>query len=537
MLLSIPLRNLLFLIPIIAIGLIGNSAAVAQKPPADQSLRLAGVFGNNMVIQQNADAAIWGQAKPNAKVAVKTSWQKKVAQTTADEKGHWKTTVKTPAAGNDSLGIMVESGGEKVQLKNVLAGEVWICSGQSNMQWKMRGFGVDHFKEDVVKANHPNIRYCQVPQILSLEVEDDIACRWSVCSPKTVLNYSAVAYFFADKLQQELGVPIGLVSTNWGGSTAEAWVGKNWLEKDFPEFNAQYEKYPQVIADAGATFARGKGSGAPKGINHRLPSVLYNQMIHPLVPLAFRGVIWYQGESNVKNPEQYQTLFPTLINSWREEWQQGDFPFYFVQIAPFSYKNEPFSAAFLREAQLKTLSVPNTGMAVTMDIGTADNIHPEQKKPVGERLALLALAKNYGKKNLVCSGPLYTSFKVNKNQVRLSFDDVGGGLVSRDDQPLSCFTIAGEDKVFVPAEAEIDGDSIVVSSDQVTKPVAVRFGWGSADAPNLMNKEGLPASSFRTDDWAPVAKAQPKNNRSGRKHHLKRLHSPRSLRLNINRNS
>ena len=503
-------RNFLFLISIIAITLTANSAAVAQKSPANQSLRLAGVFGNNMVIQQQTDAAIWGQAKPSAEVVIKTSWQQDAAQTTADETGHWKTTIKTPAAGNDALEITVESDGNKVELKNVLAGEVWICSGQSNMQWKMRGFGVDHFKEDVVKADHPNIRYCKVSQILSLEPEDDLPCQWSVCSPKTVLNFSAVAYFFAEKLEQELGVPIGLVSTNWGGSSAEAWVGKKWLEKDFPEFEKQFESYPTIAADLGTTFVRGKPPKAPKGINHRSPSVLYNKMIHPLVPLAIRGVIWYQGESNVEKPEQYRTLFPTLIKSWREEWKQGDFPFYFVQIAPFNYNNNPVSAAFLREAQLMTLSVPNTGMAVTMDIGTADNIHPKPKKPVGQRLALLALAKDYGKSDLVYSGPSFTSFKVEKDEIRLNFDHVGGGLASRDGEPLSHFTIAGKDKVFLPAKAEIDGDSIIVSSDEVAKPVAVRFAWGSADAPNLMNKEGLPASSFRTDDWAPVVKPKPK---------------------------
>ena len=506
----------LFLIPIIAFALVGGTGTFAQQAPAQKALRLAGVFGDNMVIQQNADAAIWGQAKPDAEVAINASWQNEAIETTADETGHWTTTVKTPAAGNDSLTIVVESGGEKVQLKNVLAGEVWICSGQSNMQWKMSGFGADHFKEEVAQANHPNIRYCAVPQILSLEPQDELSCRWSVCSPQTVLSFSAVAYFFAEKLEQELGVPIGLVSTNWGGSTAEAWTGKNWLEKDFPEFNAFYTKYPEIIAESGASFTRRK-SKPPEGINHRSPSVLYNKMIHPLIPLAFRGVIWYQGESNVSKPQQYRTLFPTLIKSWREEWGQGDFPFYFVQIAPYEYKKEPISAAFLREAQLNTLSLPNTGMAVTMDIGEVDNIHPKPKKPVGERLALIALAKNYGKDDLVYSGPSFTSFQIDKDKIRLSFDHVGGGLASRDDQPLSCFTIAGEDKVFVPAKAEVDGDSIVVSSDQVAKPVAVRFGWGSADAPNLMNREGLPPSSFRTDDWAPVVKPKQRPQRKNAK--------------------
>ena len=284
MLRSISFRHLLFLSSLIAIALSGQSDAVAQQSPAQQSLRLAGVFGDNMVIQQKADAAIWGQAKPNAKIQVGPSWQKRLAFATADENGNWKTTIETPAAGGGPLSIVVASGDDKVQLSNVLAGEVWICSGQSNMQWKMRGFGVDHFKEDVEKANRPNIRYCHVPQILSLEPQDTLQCRWSVCSPKTVLEFSAVAYFFAEKLEGELGVPIGLVSTNWGGSSAEAWVGKNWLEKDFPEFNAQYAKYPQVIAESGAIFPRGK-TKPPKGINHRLPSVLYNNMIRPLYSL------------------------------------------------------------------------------------------------------------------------------------------------------------------------------------------------------------------------------------------------------------
>ena len=490
--------SFLFLFSLIAITLIGNSSAVAQQDSAKKSLSLAGIFGNNMVIQQQADAAIWGQAKPNADVAVAVSWGKEIAKATADDQGNWKATVKTPAAGSGALKIIVKSNNEKVELKNVLAGEVWICSGQSNMQWKMRGFGVDHFKEDVVKADHPNIRYCHIPQIMSLEPQDSLPCRWSTCSPKTVLEYSAVAYFFAERLERELGVPIGLVSTNWGGSSAEAWIGKNWLEKDFPEFNKHYKGYPKVIADSGATFKRGK---SPKGINHRLPSVLYNKMIRPLLSLKIRGVIWYQGESNIKEPQQYRTLFPALINSWRSEWDQGDFPFYFVQIAPFKYKNNPYPAALLREAQLQTLSVANTGMAVTMDIGAVDNIHPKEKKPVGERLALLALAKDYGQKDLVYSGPSYTSHKVQKKKIRLSFDHVGGGLASRDDQPLSHFTIAGKNKVFVPAKAEIDGETVVVSSDKVANPVAVRYGWGNADDPNLMNKEGLPSSSFRTDDW------------------------------------
>jgi len=224
-------------------------------------------------------------------------------------------------------------------------------------------------------------------------------------------------------------------------------------------------------------------------------------MIQPLIPFSFRGVVWYQGESNVRAPIQYRTLFPALIRDWRDRWGRGDFPFYFVQIAPFAYKQEPVSAAFLREAQAMALSEPNTAMVVTLDVGNPSNIHPKQKKPVGERLALLALKNDYGQGDLVASGPLYASHTVEENAIRLRFNSIGSGLVSRDGKPLSHFTIAGADKSFLKANATIDGDTIVVSSDQVKEPVAVRFAWGSGDTPNLSNKDGLPASSFRTDDW------------------------------------
>ena len=281
--------------------------------------------------------------------------------------------------------------------------------------------------------------------------------------------------------------------------SAEAWVSPEVLKKQFPEFDKQYTANEKIAAEKGVLFDR--RNKAPKGLNQRNPSVLYNSMIRPVIPFSFRGVVWYQGESNVRQPKQYRTLFPSLIRDWRSRWGQGDFPFYFVQIAPFAYKREPVSAAFLREAQAMALAEPNTGMVVTMDIGNPDNIHPKQKKPVGERLALLALKHDYGRKDVVTSGPMYVHHKVESGTIRLSFKDIGGGLASRDGKPLSHFTIAGGDKAFVEATATIDGDTIVVSSDEVKEPVAVRFAWGSGDTPNLSNKDGLPASSFRTDDW------------------------------------
>jgi sialate O-acetylesterase len=469
-----------------------------SEQDAQEQLTVAGIFGDSMVLQQQSAANIWGKAKPGEDVSIRASWHDDATVTTADPSGKWKTTIDTPEAGGPFT-LTVESGEQRKSFKNILSGEVWICSGQSNMQWKLSGFGPDHFKEDVEKANHPNIRLCQFPQALAFEPQDDVRLAWSVCTPKTAYRFSAVAYFFGDKLREELDVPIGLISTNWGGSSAEAWVSPDVLNRDFPEFNVVMESYAGLIDQHGVMHPNNKNK--PKGLNQRMPSVLYNQMIHPIVPFTCRGVVWYQGESNVEQPIQYRTLFPALIENWRQEWGQGDFPFYFVQIAPFRYRNNPYPTAMLREAQFQSLSVPNTGMVVTIDIGRVDNIHPKKKKPVGERLALLALAKDYGRADLVCSGPEFVGHEIEANQVRLRFKHVGSGLASRDGQALSHFTIAGKDQTFLPAKATIDGETILVVSEKVDTPVAVRFAWGNADEPNFMNKEGLPSSSFRTDDW------------------------------------
>ncbi len=465
--------------------------------PAHDALELSGMFRDHMVLQRECHAAIWGTAKAGATVTIDPSWAVRATKAIADRTGRWQATIETPAAGGP-FSIEVKSGGETELLSDVLVGEVWICSGQSNMQWKLRGFGVDHFKEDVQRAKYPRIRFCDVPQVIALEGQDQVDSRWTVCSPQTALAFSAVGYFFGSRLHQELDVPIGLISTNWGGSSAEAWVSPEVLNEDFPEFDSLFATNEEISKQSGVLFSR--SNKPPQGLNQRNPSVLYNSMIRPLIPFSFRGVIWYQGESNVKAPIQYRTLFPTLIRDWRARWRH-DFPFYFVQIAPFSYKQEPVSAAFLREAQMMALSEPNTGMVVTMDIGNPSNIHPKQKKPVGERLALLALKHDYGRKDLVASGPIYDKFSVENNAIRLHFKHVGSGLASRDGRPLTHFTIAGSDKSFVVADATIDGDTIVVSSDHVLAPVAVRFAFASGDTPNLSNKNGLPASSFRTDDW------------------------------------
>ncbi len=465
---------------------------------AKEPLKLAGIFNNNMVLQQNSEASMWGKANPGEKVRLTPSWRKKTITATADASGKWLTKLPTPKAGGPYT-LTVASDDKTLTLKNVLIGEVWICSGQSNMQWKMRGFGTAHWKEELEKAKHPQIRLCNVEQVFALSEQDDLSCSWAECSPRTASSFSAVAYFFGERLHHELKVPIGLISTNWGGTTAEAWTSSDLLGKKYPDFKKTLSSYPALTEQHGDRHTRSKRP--PKPLKLGSPSGLYNAMIHPLIPFTFRGVIWYQGESNIKKPVQYRTLFPDLITDWRTNWSQGDFPFYFVQIAPYHYRTETMPAAYLREAQLQTLSLPNTGMAVTMDVGDATNIHPKRKKPVADRLARLALARTYGQTDLVSSGPQYTSHKIEKKVIRLSFSHLGTGLATRDGEAPSHFTIAGKDQKFHPAEARIVGKEIHVTSSEVTSPIALRYAWGNDDEPNLSNKEGLPTSSFRTDDW------------------------------------
>jgi len=379
-------------------------------------------------------------------------------------------------------------------------------------------------EQEIASANYPDIRLFKVERAFADTPQENCRGNWSVCTPKTVAGFSAVAYFFGRQLHRELNIPVGLVQTCWGGTPAEAWTRHEVLGGD-PELKPIVERFEQawsnylqkmddysqelanwlVVAKqvqkrGGATPEEPKKPRPPK--MSKAPSCLYNAMITPLIPYGIRGAIWYQGESNVDRAYQYRRLFPAMIENWRKDWRQGDFPFYYVQIAPFRYGKE-FAGAELREAQLMTLSVPNTGMAVTMDIGNVDDIHPKNKQDVGRRLAFWALAKTYRREGIAYSGPIYRSIRAEGNRIRLFFDYVGEGLVARGG-PLTDFTIAGADRNFVEAKAEIDGDTIVAMSNKVIKPVAVRFAWSNAAVPNLFNKEGLPASSFRTDAWPGV---------------------------------
>jgi len=480
---------------------------------ASADVKLPAVVGDNMVLQQNTSASLWGWADVGEQITVRASWLDEAVKTKASQDGKWLAKVPTPkASGPHTITI---KGNNTIELKNVMSGEVWICSGQSNMQWTVSNS--NNPEEEIAAANYPNIRLFYVPRTVALEPQDDCKADWKECSPETIGGFSAVAYFFGRTLNRELNVPIGLIHTSWGGTPAESWTRREILESDdkfipIVERHERYQAdYPKLLEEyeiklgewkVAAEKAKTDGKeqpkkpGAPRNpVNSWTPSGLYNAMIAPLLNCTIQGAIWYQGESNAGRAYQYQTLFPAMIENWRTDWKLGDFPFYFVQIAP--YKGQ---IPEIREAQLIALkNVPNSGMVVTTDIGDVNDIHPRNKQDVGKRLALWALAKTYGENKVVCSGPIYRAKRIEGNRIRLYFDYVGSGLLA-DGGELTHFTIAEEDKDFVPAKAVIEGSTIVVSSPNVTNPADVRFGWENSAEPNLFNREGLPASPFRTDD-------------------------------------
>jgi sialate O-acetylesterase len=659
-----------------------------------KAIELPSVFGDNMVMQQKTEASIWGKAKAGENIEVTSSWGEKVS-VNADVDGKWLEKIKTPAAGGP-YEIKVKGKDSEITFKNVLIGEVWVCSGQSNMEMPLVGWPpkdtVKDSEREIKNANYPKIRLFTVSKAVSMKPRENCKGSWEECSPETAKNFSAMAFFFGKELHKELGIPIGLIHTSWGGTPAEAWtsseyIGKvddffdfasnieklasqedgyikwlsshriitpdnedqsagkgvffndekcslpdfddsgwktmklptlwentelgifdgvvyfrksvnipdSWLEKDLmlelgpiddidiTYFNGErvggYEdlgfwavdrkyKIPSNLLKKGNNiiavrvvdlqggggiygkeeqmkiYPAGEANMKPislagdwkyipiaqyregnfyvfgaekndfyttrpafKGINQNTPTVLYNAMIAPIVPYGIKGAIWYQGESNVGRDQQYKKLFPAMIENWRAAWKEGNFPFYFVQIAPYIYDGlEDPASAKLREAQMATLStVPNTGMAVTLDIGNVNNIHPANKHEVGRRLALWALAKDYGKQNLVYSGPVYKSMNIQGCRVTLSFDNIGSGLMAKGDSSgqgiLTGFKVAGADKVFVDAEAYIKGNTVIVYSKEAYNPVAVRYAFTNGSVASLFNKEGLPASSFRTDDW------------------------------------
>ena len=457
-------------------------------------ISLPKIFSDHMVLQQRSAMKIWGQAEPGQKLVV--SFVGKQVPVQANALGDWSTKIQTPSAGGPfQLEIAAESGEPKVVFTDVMVGEVWICSGQSNMEWPMTR--VLNPETEIEQArNYPNLRLFTVAHSPSPQPLNEFTnvTPWSVCTPETVKSFSGVAYFFGRELSKELGnIPIGLINSSWGGTRCEAWTSRSSLD----------------VVDELAPLLRYWDENDDTTSQQR-PANLFNGMIAPMTKFGIRGAIWYQGESNNGRGHQYATLFPTMIEDWRAAFGIGDFPFYFVQLAPYRYKNQPASAlAEVWDAQLKTLkSVNNTGMVVTTDIGDVADIHPTNKQAVGRRLALVALAGVYQdqlpnvKQDLIYSGPIYESMSTNQDQIRLTFDHVGEGLRKRfEDEELGDFTICGEDRNFVPANATIEGDVVIVSSPEIKQPIAVRFGWSDTAEPNLVNSAGLPASPFRTDDF------------------------------------
>jgi sialate O-acetylesterase len=634
---------------LVAVCGLGAACWGAGAAPDPAQVRLPAIIGEHMVLQQKSDAPIWGWTDAGAEVKVSASWLREPLVARADAQGAWKVRLRTPEAGGPHT--LTIRGANEITLKDVMIGEVWICSGQSNMEWPVSAS--DNAAEEIKAADYPKIRLFDVKNTYAATPQQDCTGAWTACAPGSVAGFSAVGYFFGRMIHKELGVPVGLIGSNWGGTVAEAWtseatlrtipdfkdglafvekVRKNpelaapdtrawwdkldaapgkadfddagwakmelparWEQKGLPDFDGivwfrreieiptawtcldlkvhlgplddmdtawlngtliggemkpgAWDK-PRIYAAPSNAVKTGRNvlavrvldtgqgggfAGKPDQLkivsshgeismagqwkykagpalkelprfpptpafNQNSPTALYNGMIAPVAPFGIRGALWYQGESNVSRALQYRALFPAMIDDWRRAWDRGDFPFLYVQIAPFIYgNNENPAPAELREAQMLALRRPNTGMAVTMDIGNPRDIHPKNKQEVGRRLALWALAKTYGKGGLVYSGPIYKSMKKEGSKIRISFDHVGSGLSSKGGAPTH-FTIAAADGAFVPAQAAIDGSTVLVWADAVADPAAVRYAWGSADEPNLFNQEGLPASSFRTDD-------------------------------------
>ncbi len=446
-----------------------------------QNLDLSRLVNNHMVLQQNASAPLWGWSEPGTMVRVSPSWNGEVEYGHTDIHGKWMVKVNTPSAGGPySIFINQDT------IQDVLIGEVWVASGQSNMQWALQQS--ENFEEELLKAADSDLRFFYVARENADEPKRNIYGKWDISDSISARTFSAVAYYFGKKLRKELDIPIGIIHDSWGGSSVQAWINPEVLGAS--EAGQYYEeKFELAIQNA-------KPGAIPR--NHTTPSGLYNGMLKPIIPYAIAGVIWYQGESNRDRPDYYGPLFNDLVESWRNEWNQGEFPFYFVQLAPYRY-NEVDMGSYVRDVQRRCLAIPNTGMAVTLDIGNVENIHPTNKLDVGNRLALWALAKTYGQKDLVYSGPLYQDIQIEDNRAVLSFTSIGSGLMAKG--KLETFEIAGADQVFYPAKAKIVGDKIEVKSSKVKAPVAVRYAFRNTDEATLFNKEGLPAPSFRTDDW------------------------------------
>lgn len=460
------LRNVMILLCFLTVG----SNAWAK-------VRLPNIIGSHMVLQQKSKVKLWGWAAASESITIKTTWDTTTYKVIATNGANWETEINTPAAGG-SYTITIE-GENKIILEDVLIGEVWVCSGQSNMEWS----GDQDLKESIdeaPKANQPEIRLFYVNKSTSLYPQDNLEGKWVVCSPESMIHFSAIGYFFGKKINSSIKTPVGLINSNWGGTPAETWTPAYVIEKDpiikkGAESLGQYAWWPSNTA------------------------IAYNAMIAPLTKFSISGVLWYQGESNVSSYYSYEQLFTGMIDAWRAAWNKN-FPFYFVQIAPYTYGNN-INGALLRETQTKASKHPNTAMVVVSDlVPDTTNIHPTLKIEVANRLANIALKNIYNQNIGVVNGPLYESMQIEKEKAILSFSNMGTGLMCKDKE-LNHFEIAGADQLFVPATAKIVGDKIIVTNKNIKSPVAVRYAFNNTAIGNVFNKEGLPLNLFRTDNW------------------------------------
>lgn len=506
----------------------GLAMSVGQSAMAD--VKMPAVLSDHMVLQQEMPIPVWGTAEAGEEVTVTFGTDK--ASTKADAKGNWEVKLAALKANNKPEDLVV-SGKNKVELKDILVGEVWVCSGQSNMSFGMGG--TKNHEKEIAEANYPEIRLFTVQSSVKVEPQHDTVGHWDACSPKTVGGFSAVGYFFGRDLNKNLKIPIGLIHTSWGGTPAEAWTARPYMEEDsdlrpmLERHQAAIKAYPAAVAawklvepekekewEAAVEKAKAEGKPAPRKPtgpqdpekSPNGPSQLYNGMITPIVPFAVRGAIWYQGESNAGRAYQYRKLLPTMIKSWRDVWHEPTMDFYIVSLANFQAPpKEPGDSAWaeLREAQTLTANMPHDGQALAIDLADPENpgdIHPKNKQDVGYRLSLVARAKTYGE-HVEYSGPEYQSHKIEGNKVVITFTH-HDTLEAQGGESLKGFQVAGEDKKWHWADAKIDGYTVIVSSAEVAKPVAVRYDWANNPQGNLYNNAKLPAVPFRTDDWTGI---------------------------------
>ncbi len=461
-------------------------------------VKLPAIVSSNMVLQRSTTVVLWGWANAQENITIDASWLDEPLNVNADKEGNWRIEAETTNS-KEPQTITIKGSEAEIFLENILFGEVWLCSGQSNMQQPVLGYsGQPTFGSAMAIANahNPNLRLFTVDRVGSKTPEKNVEkyTPWQQATQENVAGFSAVAYFFGQQLQKILDVPVGMIHTSWGGSSVQAWIS-NEVISSYQEVN---------LEDVDIL----------KGTNH-IPTALYNAMIHPLIPYTIKGALWYQGESNRKEPEEYKQLFPAMVKDWRTRWGNDDFPFYFVQIAPYWYNDvDAFTtvdnSAFIRESQLQCVDlIPNSGIAITMDIGDKLCIHPPKKKEVADRLLFNALNQTYGFETVDGFSPVYESLEIIEGEIQLTFRNAEAGLYAFDE--LSGFEIAGEDKVFYPATATIvDRKNVLVKSEKVTTPVAVRYAWSNWIKGTLFDTNLLPASSFRTDDWDDVTRDEGK---------------------------